>query len=54
MQKLTDEMMAIVSRFRKAYLASHVVAKDGGQVHEATEYDADDLATVKNLTQMFV
>lgn len=50
MQRLTDEMMAIISRFRKSFLASYN-PQGGGP---ATEYNASDLAIVKSLTQMFV
>ena len=50
MQKLTDEVMVIVSRFRKAFLSSY--SPQGAAT--SIEYNADDLAMVKNLTQMFV
>lgn len=48
--KLTDEIMAIVSRFRKAFLSSY--NPQGAKA--AADYNVDDLAMVKNLTQMFV
>jgi len=50
MQKLTDEVMVIVARFRKAFLSSY--SPQGATI--SNEYNADDLAMVKNLTQMFV
>lgn len=46
MHKLTDESMAIVSRFRKAFLASY----DPKGATIASEFNADDLAMVKNMT----
>ena len=50
MHKLTDEIMSIVSRFRKAFLTSY----NPSGAAQASEYNADDLATVKSMTQMFV
>lgn len=46
MHKLTDEIMAIVSRFRKAFLSSY----NPSGASQTAEYDADDLAIVKSLT----
>lgn len=50
MHKLTDESMAIVSRFRKAFLASY----DPKGATVASEFNVDDLAMVKNMTQLFM
>ena len=50
MLKLTDEILQIVSRFRKAFLASYSPAG----ATKAAEYSAEDLAVVKNLAQMFL
>ena len=49
MQKLMDDTLGIVSKFRKAFLSSyHPVGSSA-----ATEYQADQLTHVKHITQMF-
>ena len=50
MQRLTDEILQIVSKFRKAFLSSYDPSGQG----PATEYQADQLTLVKNITQMFL
>ena len=47
---MTDEILHIVSKFRKAFLSSY---DPSGQA-PATEYQADQLTLVKNITQMFL
>ena len=46
MQKLTDDTLNIVSKFRKAFLGSY---DPTGQA-PATEYQADQLCHVKHIT----
>jgi len=53
MLKLTDEVLQIISRFRKAFLSSYSPTQATAPT-KAAEYSTDDLATVKSLTQMFL
>ena len=49
MQKLMDDTLGIVSKFRKAFLSSYNPA--GSTI--ASEYQADQLTHVKHIAQMF-
>ena len=50
MQRLTDEIMSIISRFRKTFLASFSPSGPSTAQH----YNADDLTMIKSLSQMFL